>query len=693
MRKLLALLLAGTLLVSPALAAEGPGFSDVSPDDWYAPYVEVCVEEGLMEGTGGGRFSPEQYVTSAECVMLAVRLDRLQKGLEGPLPAAPEGWGTVIITDESGETRFTLEDCEGYTSKDSAYTIRLPIEKVTSLKGTSGRLTLNGTRVFEGEFTVVENIIAPRIGLTFQEEEQFSREDFEDITRGYSLANNLSDAPAWALDAVYYVEENDLPLIYLGYDLTTATRQDFLSTLEGIVDPRTMEEINTVNAIPDIPANAYTTWNDNGHNRTQGDICDFYRAGVLTGTDRYGTFNGSRPLTRGEAAAILARIVQPELRLSFTPSPYPWETDYDLTELGASSKDWWNISEYNWNHPSTLESPLEQQILRVFEVRDGWYSHEQAGILSIAGYWLVEPGKYGQIDFFGPDGLAKVAAAHYIRNAPQGVIDSQGQEILSPIYDQVFLGGDGIIAAYTEKENTYFLFDAQGQSMGQFPATGIRLDGIREGLALYQDEKSHLWGYLDLNGKVVIPARFENAGLFYDGLAVVVEKEKIGFIDHNGTLVIPYQFQSPYSLFGNCNETHFQDGAVIVTDSEDYELVIDKAGNRLSPHRYDRLDEAFSPNGLAFYQVRNGPEEGSLQGFVDTNGVEHPLPTYSSPYQIMAYSGGYYLVYWSLGGVYNYMDDTGSLLSPTWFDEATPMTEDGRAIVLHQGQYCRLQLK
>ena len=82
----------------PAYGTENAPFSDVSPDDWFASYIDVCVEEGLMTGTGDGYFSPGQYVTMAECILLTVRLDRLRKGGDGPLTPAPEEWGTVVIT-------------------------------------------------------------------------------------------------------------------------------------------------------------------------------------------------------------------------------------------------------------------------------------------------------------------------------------------------------------------------------------------------------------------------------------------------------------------------------------------------------------------------------------------------------------------------------------------------------------------
>lgn len=46
-------------------------------------------------------------------------------------------------------------------------------------------------------------------------------------------------------------------------------------------------------------------------------VLRFYMAGVLAGTDKYGTFAGDRTLTRAECAAMAARLVRPDLRLCF----------------------------------------------------------------------------------------------------------------------------------------------------------------------------------------------------------------------------------------------------------------------------------------------------------------------------------------------------------------------------------------
>ena len=63
---LLALVLA--LLLSPGALAAFQGFSDVKATDYYADAVAWTVEQGIVQGTGGGRFSPDNTVTRAEAV-------------------------------------------------------------------------------------------------------------------------------------------------------------------------------------------------------------------------------------------------------------------------------------------------------------------------------------------------------------------------------------------------------------------------------------------------------------------------------------------------------------------------------------------------------------------------------------------------------------------------------------------------
>lgn len=51
-------------------------------------------------------------------------------------------------------------------------------------------------------------------------------------------------------------------------------------------------------------------------------LLTLYRAGILNGVDPWGTFDPQGALTRGQAAAMLARIIDPSLRLTFTLLPF-----------------------------------------------------------------------------------------------------------------------------------------------------------------------------------------------------------------------------------------------------------------------------------------------------------------------------------------------------------------------------------
>ena len=45
-------------------------FSDVKAGTWYAPYVEWAAQNGIVTGTGNGRFSPEQSVTREQMAVI-----------------------------------------------------------------------------------------------------------------------------------------------------------------------------------------------------------------------------------------------------------------------------------------------------------------------------------------------------------------------------------------------------------------------------------------------------------------------------------------------------------------------------------------------------------------------------------------------------------------------------------------------
>ena len=84
-RLFIGLLTAVTLTVSAAAFEKTgtytPGqFTDVTQTEWYATEVAGAYELGLMNGVGGGLFSPDGNVTVAEAITMAARASAIYNG-------------------------------------------------------------------------------------------------------------------------------------------------------------------------------------------------------------------------------------------------------------------------------------------------------------------------------------------------------------------------------------------------------------------------------------------------------------------------------------------------------------------------------------------------------------------------------------------------------------------------------------
>jgi len=113
----------------------------------------------------------------------------------------------------------------------------------------------------------------------------------------------------WYQSYVDYAKENKIISGAYTY-FNKATRTDFAKIMSKAVAKTEFNAINTVedNAIPD--AKMIMDGSDS--------VYLLYRAGILTGSDSNGTFNPESNITRGEVAAIISRIIKPELRKNIT---------------------------------------------------------------------------------------------------------------------------------------------------------------------------------------------------------------------------------------------------------------------------------------------------------------------------------------------------------------------------------------
>lgn len=149
-------------------------FTDVIPNHWAAGYIGVCVDLGIVEGYGDGRFGPEDPVKYSEAATMLVRaLGWTNESLGGI-------WPTNYVSKAMG-----LDIFEGVDYKDKGAvrgdiaemifnTLELPIGKVnqngeytsdpddTMLKR-CGAMVLDEAQVYEGVGDTSTNLIE-RIG-------------------------------------------------------------------------------------------------------------------------------------------------------------------------------------------------------------------------------------------------------------------------------------------------------------------------------------------------------------------------------------------------------------------------------------------------------------------------------------------------------------------------------------------------
>lgn len=124
-------------------------------------------------------------------------------------------------------------------------------------------------------------------------------------TTGYAIPAPEEGAP-WYAPGLAVMEHLG---VSVGSDpLAKATRADFVRILSAVLPDEMLSAINAITTLPDTK---------------DPDVLRFYNAGILTGKNAYGTFDGAGNLTRSEGAAMVARVIDPSLRKAFTPAYSP----------------------------------------------------------------------------------------------------------------------------------------------------------------------------------------------------------------------------------------------------------------------------------------------------------------------------------------------------------------------------------
>lgn len=123
----------------------------------------------------------------------------------------------------------------------------------------------------------------------------------------YGDGAEFSAAIPWYQPYVDYAVQAGI--IAGGLDYSSAiSRSQFAVIMDRALPAEAFPAINQVTALPDVPASGWYA----------DSIYRLYNAGILSGTDPYGTFLPDHPIQRCEAAALLVSLVNPDQRSTFT---------------------------------------------------------------------------------------------------------------------------------------------------------------------------------------------------------------------------------------------------------------------------------------------------------------------------------------------------------------------------------------
>jgi len=108
-----------------------------------------------------------------------------------------------------------------------------------------------------------------------------------------------------------------------------------------------------------------------------------------------------------------------------------------------------------------------------------------------------------------------------------------------------------------------------------------------DSIACYSTLEKHKRGYFNrFTGEVVVPAQFDKAWIFSDGLACVYEKGTLHFIDHDGKKVMDKEF--PYGIRND--DYCFHNGLCIMYDENGRFGLIDKQGEWVVEPQYYEIE-------------------------------------------------------------------------------------------------------
>ena|SRR3989339_323826 len=172
-----------------------------------------------------------------------------------------------------------------------------------------------------------------------------------------------------------------------------------------------------------------------------------------------------------------------------------------------------------------------------------------------------------------------------------------------------------------------------------------------------------VYGYINKEGKQVLPPKFMDATGFVRGMAYILDKDKRGYIDKTGNYLI---------LLQNAVGSQFYEGMATVSNEHYKSGFINKNGDLVIDYKFD--EAGYFSEGLAVVGL-NGK-----YGYINKKGdlVISPVFDYAMPFREERAAVGKldnsFMIHWG------FIDKTGAATVITLFDEAFDFSEGLSAV-------------
>lgn len=206
----------------------------------------------------------------------------------------------------------------------------------------------------------------------------------------------------------------------------------------------------------------------------------------------------------------------------------------------------------------------------VFLAQDTTVKPRKKGLMDIHGNIII-PAQYDEVGSYFTEGLC-----HVRRGKQEGYVNKQGVEVFMgdvkyprrAFYEGVTPAVKDRKTGYINPQNEVIIpFDYSTGGIFSEGLAAVSKDGkmgfinlknevvipfdfkeawqsvFHEGLSVVKDFSTGKFGYIDRSGQLVIPAIYDSALHFSEGLAYVKMGGKVSFINTKGDLILPFQYE------------------------------------------------------------------------------------------------------------------------------------------------------